>query len=407
MERSISWEPPEYQSYFFCLVVGDAFENKVFVTSAKLTRTPFAPIPTDGAPLARRQAAGVYTGNTGKALTAKKLVVWGGQLNASTTTNTGGIYDVAGNTWSDLPSAGAPAAGTFQVDTPGIFTGSTGDLDTEDRVIYYGAISSTSGGIYNLSSEAWEPIAAGPTGVTSNYVWTGSTGDVDTAFRMIGWVDGTNIPKIYDIKTNTWTNGNNSGAPPSKRYSSAIWTGNTGDVATSHKMIVWSGWPVDSTAGGIYDPKADSWSLTDTTSTEIPQARRWHSAVWIGNTGNPATSFKMMVFGGLSAAGSALQDGGLYDPKTNSWQKIPSEPGTGMQDIGTYWAGGELVWVLTWETVRSFNLATGVWKSYGNNPEGSRIRYGVGAIDPGNDFILMWSGEGYLNVGSIFLIPGL
>ena len=52
-------------------------------------------------------------------------------------------------------------------------------------------------------------------------------------------------------------------------------------------MIVWGGFPgLDS--GGRYDPAADSWTATSTTNA--PDGRFYHTAVWTGN--------EMIIWGG-------------------------------------------------------------------------------------------------------------
>ena len=58
-------------------------------------------------------------------------------------------------------------------------------------------------------------------------------------------------------------------------------------------MIVWGGFENDNSfanTGGRYNPKMDSWTVTSTTNA--PDGRYRHTAVW--------TSNEMIVWGGLS-----------------------------------------------------------------------------------------------------------
>ena len=59
---------------------------------------------------------------------------------------------------------------------------------------------------------------------------------------------------------------------------------------TGSEMIVWGGMPIYGylNNGGRYDPATDSW--TPTSTTNAPDARYSHTAVWTGN--------EMIVWGG-------------------------------------------------------------------------------------------------------------
>ena len=74
-------------------------------------------------------------------------------------------------------------------------------------------------------------------------------------------------------------------------------------------MIVWGGYSrTDLNSGGRYNPSADSWTATSTTNA--PDARDCHAAVWTGS--------EMIVWGGFSS-GSYFNTGGRYNPSTDSW----------------------------------------------------------------------------------------
>ena len=73
-------------------------------------------------------------------------------------------------------------------------------------------------------------------------------------------------------------------------------------------MIVWwySNSPARFDTGGRYDPSTDSWTATSTTNA--PEARRAHNAVWTGT--------QMIVWGGEGQPFVVLNTGGRYDPST-------------------------------------------------------------------------------------------
>ena len=76
-------------------------------------------------------------------------------------------------------------------------------------------------------------------------------------------------------------------------------------------MIVWGG--LNGTigsfnTGGRYNPGTDSWTATSTTNA--PEARYSHTAVWSGS--------EMIVWGG-GGIGLALNTGGRYNRITDSW----------------------------------------------------------------------------------------
>ncbi len=81
-------------------------------------------------------------------------------------------------------------------------------------------------------------------------------------------------------------------------------------------MIVWGGKDLTTTyynSGAQYDP-SDSW--TATTTTNAPDGRVNHSAVWTGS--------KMIVWGGDLGATPFFNTGGQYDPNGNSWTATPT-----------------------------------------------------------------------------------
>ena len=70
-------------------------------------------------------------------------------------------------------------------------------------------------------------------------------------------------------------------------------------------MIVWGGQSgvVNLNTGGRYNPSTDSWTATSTTNA--PDGRYYHTAVWTGS--------EMIVWGGAGNS-DGLRTGRRYDP---------------------------------------------------------------------------------------------
>jgi hypothetical protein len=79
-------------------------------------------------------------------------------------------------------------------------------------------------------------------------------------------------------------------------------------------MIVWGGVDndLDFNTGGRYNPSTDSWTATSTTNA--PDAREDHTAVWIGT--------EMIVWGGFD--GNFLNTGGRYCAQAGSPTPTPT-----------------------------------------------------------------------------------
>ena len=113
------------------------------------------------------------------------------------------------------------------------------------------------------------------------------------ASAMITQVSNYTLPEIVGggCVDDTWTATSTTNAPDSRHVHTAVWTGS--------EMIVWGGF--DSGAytntGGRYDPATDSWTATSTTNA--PDARDLHTAVWTGS--------RMIVWGGMGFFGDLQQ----------------------------------------------------------------------------------------------------
>jgi N-acetylneuraminic acid mutarotase len=131
----------------------------------------WSPITTTGAPSARRFHTAVWTGS--------RMLVWGGEESGTGATNTGGQYDPASDSWAPLTSIGAPSG-------RGHHTAVWSGL----RMVVWGgnrnpsgAFDETdSGGQYDPATDSWSDLIVAGAPTARQYhtaVWMGS--------RMLVW----------------------------------------------------------------------------------------------------------------------------------------------------------------------------------------------------------------------------
>jgi hypothetical protein len=217
--------------------------------------------------------------------------------------------------WFHISGSGAPSQ---RAGASSIWTGS---LMLVWGGIFVGAEESflINGGIYNPATDSWTAIdtSGAPLGrVGHTAVWTGS--------EMIVWggyfvVNDTEVfldsGGRYSPETNSWIATTRTNVPAARRLHTAIW------AAGPNAMIVWGGYYNDGVndhflkSGGIYDPALDSWGPWSSLITQTPAARAGHTVVWTGDA--------MIVWGGFdSVAGSNYSTGGMYLPGTMTWVSI-------------------------------------------------------------------------------------
>src|SRR5437016_8869761 len=101
-------------------------------------------------------------------------------------------------------------------------------------------------------------------------------------------------------------------------------------------MIIWGGDDLAAVlnTGGKYNPSTDSW--TPTTTTNAPDARADHTAVWTGS--------EMIIWGGTPDARNVLNTGGRYNPSTDSWTPTSTTNPPDARDCHrAVWTGGEMI----------------------------------------------------------------
>ena len=245
---------------------------------------------TGGAPAARHMHTAVWTGS--------EMLIWGGR-DDTTPLQTGGRYNPAQNVWSAIPTSGAPGARQHHT---AVWTGS--------QMIVWGGQSSDSifnffndGGRYVPASNAWVPLTLNGAPSSRTYhtaVWTGT--------EMLIWggryFDADGDGARYNPASNAWTPVSPVNAPSPRARHTAVWTGS--------EMIVWGGESGTNyfNTGARYNPVADVWSPMSTLG--VYSGRSGHTAVWAGN--------QMIVLGsGSDNPNGGVFAGASYLPSEDKW----------------------------------------------------------------------------------------
>jgi N-acetylneuraminic acid mutarotase len=177
----------------------------------------------------------------------------------------------------------------------------------------------------------------------------------------------------YNPITDSWVATTTTNAPDARLGHSAVWTGT--------EMIVWGGdscafFPChDVKTGGRYNPSTDSWLYTN--QNGAPDERERHAAVWTGS--------EMIVWGGFNDTPPYnLNTGGRYNPGTDSW--IPTNT-NGAPDGGGgtgIWTGSEmLVWTGSEKLGGRYNPSTDSWLAINT----------TGAPEERGNYATVWTGS--------------
>jgi N-acetylneuraminic acid mutarotase len=325
-------------------------------------------INTSGAPHARTGHSGVWTGT--------EMLIWGGYFLAVTYVfippypfpmpiktdvyfNDGARYDPVSDTWTAITTNGAPAARSLH---GAVWTGI-------EMIIWGGKNSFNDGGRYNPVNDSWTRLAttAAPSARTGHSsVWTGS--------EMIVWGGYSasspfylNDGGRYNPASNTWTLVTTTSAPSGRQFHSTVWTGS--------QMLLWGG--NDSgrylNDGGRYDPAVDIW--TGIATNGAPAGRSGQTAAWTGS--------EMIVWGGYNGPGSfnvgGLNDGGRYDPASNSWSAMSTNNApTGRYNHTAIWTGSDM---LIWGGIASGTYFADNWSYTPSPPRLALVLNGNNKLD--------------------------
>jgi len=281
----------------------------------------WTPVSQAGAPSPRTLHTAVWTG--------EEMIVWAGcpHFQCFSTVGDGARYDPLTNTWSPVAALDAPEARGEHV---AVWTGQ--EMIVWGGGEFFAGVLDT-GGIYDPTADAWRATTVSDAPQARNKhtaVWSGAEmvvwgGQGDAGFLASGG--------RYDPSADSWEPTSLVDAPEARRRHSTVWSGD--------EMIVWGGC-VDSECsqhrgnGGRYDPVADVW--TAVSEVGDPQGRSQHTAVWTGS--------EMILWGGCSGGECQIsrQDGGRYDPSTDSWMPTahPGMPAARLNHTGV-WTGSEMI----------------------------------------------------------------
>jgi len=171
-------------------------------------------------------------------------------------------------------------------------------------------------------------------------------------------------------------------------------------------MIVWGGYGnALLNTGGRYNPITNNWTATSTTNP--PDARYSHTAVWTGTA--------MIVWGGTDGL-NAFGDGARYNPSTNSWTATSTANAPdGRSNHTAIWTGTEMI---IWGGVRSSNAGPTYLNTGGKyNPEADTwtdtdiinapgARSSHTAVLTGSEMIV-WGGDpGFFVSGGRYCVQG-
>ena len=278
-------------------------------------------LPTEGAPTGRLGHTAVWSGLA--------MLVWGG--DDSTVTATGGRYFPLFNTWLPMNSTNAPAA---RRDHTSVWTGT-------EMLVWGGCDPRGALPTYHSTGARYDPIADSWTALGTNNAPLGRSGHtaVFTGEEMIVWggerITASGNPPTktyynngsrYHPGTDTWTALPSNNAPSARSGHSAVWT--------SHEMYIWGGTAgTDRYTGACFNPKVNTWYSMSTLNA--PAARHDHVAVWDGS--------HLLVWGGQNSSG-ALRSGGWYAPGAGTWTPITLNNAPPTRTGNTVvWTGTEMI----------------------------------------------------------------
>lgn len=205
---------------------------------------------------------------------------------------------------------------------------------------------------YNPTTDSWRSVsrtnALASSDGSSHIAWTGK--------EALVWSPRSREGRAYDPVTDRWRMISTNDAPSPRDLSASAWTGS--------EWIVWGG--ANSTGGtgspmangARYNPGTDTWTPITHPQALRPSGRSQAKAVWARD--------RMVLAGGVSGTGSALEELWAYAPQTDSWSRMPSPPGVSVQNPFLFHTGTELLLFNTNALTRSldgarYDLSKGTW----------------------------------------------
>jgi N-acetylneuraminic acid mutarotase len=184
------------------------------------------------------------------------------------------------------------------------------------------------GGRYNPATDSWKPVTQTNAAYNTyghSAIWTG------TEMIVFGGVSSSPVAKRYKPATDTWKDATAVNDPGHRDHHGAVWTGT--------EMVIWGG-SIDAgrnPTGGRYNPATDTWRPTSIAPGL--DARMWPVSVWSGT--------EAIFWGGYDQLFvKYYNDGGRYNPQTDSWTKtnLLNAPSPRVSGV---WTGKEMLpWAL-------------------------------------------------------------
>lgn len=223
--------------------------------------------------------------------TGERLMVWGGFISNSESSNTGATYSPGPNfvdgTWNVLPTTGAPAGRHVH---SAVWTG-TQMIVFGGRDTFSGGTTFNTGGIYTPDTSGiggvWTPMSSenAPGLYDHAAIWTGT--------QMLTW----NAVYTPDVSGGTWSSMSMQG--------SAFWIFGSPFSWTGKELIAFEG--SDTYVGAVYTPDQQGGTWRAMATANAPSARRDAAGIWTGK--------EFIVWGGVDYLASAtLGDGASYTP---------------------------------------------------------------------------------------------
>ncbi len=317
------------QTYYFAVVASDESSNLSPVSncpSAQATSGSdiWADLPPTQVPSPRSSHTAIWCG--------QELIIWGGLDAVPAYFNDGFKYDPSTHRWTAITTVGAPVG---RANHQGVWTGKEMIVWGGDDYVMSTGMGSfkNSGGKYTPSLDRWLPMStlgAPPGRRFHTAVWTGTDLIVFGGQNSAAYFgDGA----VYNPAADVWTALPSQGAPSPRIFHSAVWTGT--------EMVIWggensSGWLSD---GAKYNPATHSWSPVASPSPVLTVPARGRCATaWTGT--------QVAVWGGVGATSQTyiLGDGALYTPQTNTWSAMSSAGAPSPRYLPCFgWSGNAMI----------------------------------------------------------------
>jgi N-acetylneuraminic acid mutarotase len=322
-------------------------EEVSFATRYSATTDKWSDMNRDGEPTARDNAVRVWIGD--------KLLVWGGVAQSGDRAwvnhADGALYDPKSDRWTAMSNAGAPSGG-YATDRA-VWTGkqlvvwgglSYGAGNGFDPVL----TSLDAGGVYDAASDTWTaiPSEGAPHGGLAPFAWTGK--ELMVVSKLDGYSTSGQIlfeGGRFDPERNAWS----PMSTPSLELADTLEPANLKVYWVGSVLAVF-GVKVGQGPGGgeptllLYDPENDEW--TGATVPSVPRFFNWQSTTVVGD--------RLVVMGpgeGSADARDAHHEStaiAVFDAQTRSWTSLPaalnrSQPGlVALPNHALIWGGKDV-----------------------------------------------------------------